>query len=80
MQGAWCNGGALTLPLNQLDSKLLLISGITIHNLGEIMDLTQNLFSLGAGAPPPVLVGRDPILENAHVLMNRSYSSIGVRT
>lgn len=35
------------------------------------MDRTQNPFSPGAGAPPPELVGRDPILEDARVLMNR---------
>ncbi|MEI8366372.1 MAG: ATP-binding protein [Parachlamydiaceae bacterium] len=35
------------------------------------MDRTQNPFSPGAGAPPPELVGRDPILEDAHVLMKR---------
>lgn len=35
------------------------------------MDRTQNPFSPGAGAPPPELVGRDPILEDARVLMQR---------
>jgi hypothetical protein len=35
------------------------------------MDRTQNPFSPGAGAPPPELVGRDPILEDARVLMTR---------
>lgn len=35
------------------------------------MDRTQNPFSPGAGAPPPELVGRDPILEDAQVLMRR---------
>lgn len=35
------------------------------------MDRTQNPFSPGAGAPPPELVGRDPILEDARVLMRR---------
>lgn len=35
------------------------------------MDRTQNPFSPGAGAPPPELVGRDPILEDALVLMRR---------
>lgn len=35
------------------------------------MDRTQNPFSPGAGAPPPELVGRNPILEDAHVLMKR---------
>lgn len=35
------------------------------------MDRAQNPFSPGAGAPPPELVGRDPILEDALVLMRR---------
>ncbi len=35
------------------------------------MDRTQNPFSPGAGAPPPELVGRDSLLEDAHVLMRR---------
>lgn len=35
------------------------------------MDRTQNPFSPGAGAPPPELVGRDPILEDARILMQR---------
>lgn len=35
------------------------------------MDRTQNPFSPGAGAPPPELVGRDPILEDAQILMKR---------
>ena len=29
------------------------------------MDPIKNPFSPGAGAPPPALVGRDPILEQA---------------
>ncbi len=35
------------------------------------MDRTQNPFSPGAGAPPRELVGRDPILEDASVLLAR---------
>ena len=35
------------------------------------MDRIQNPFSPGAGAPPRELVGRDPILEEAHVLLGR---------
>lgn len=35
------------------------------------MDRTQNPFSPGAGAPPPELAGRDPILEDAQVLLAR---------
>ncbi len=35
------------------------------------MDRTQNPFSPGAGAPPPELVGRDLVIEDAHILMRR---------
>ena len=35
------------------------------------MDEMQNPFSPGAGAPPPELVGRDPILEEARILFGR---------
>lgn|SRR6185436_8875637 len=35
------------------------------------MDGIKNPFSPGAGAPPPELVGRDPILEEARVLLGR---------
>lgn len=35
------------------------------------MDDIQNPFSPGAGAPPPELVGRDPILDEARVLLGR---------
>ena len=35
------------------------------------MDPLQNPFSPGAGAPPPELVGRDPILEEARILVGR---------
>ncbi len=35
------------------------------------MDKLNNPFSPGAGAPPPELVGRDPILEEARVLLGR---------
>jgi hypothetical protein len=35
------------------------------------MDPIQNPFSPGAGSPPPELVGRDPILEQARVLFGR---------
>ena len=31
----------------------------------------QNPFSPGAGAPPPELVGADPILEEAAILLGR---------
>ncbi len=35
------------------------------------MDPIENPFSPGAGAPPPELVGRDPILEQAAILIAR---------
>lgn len=35
------------------------------------MDRIKNPYSPGAGAPPPELVGRDPILEQADVLLGR---------
>lgn len=35
------------------------------------MDPIRNPFSPGAGAPPPELVGRDPLLEQARVLLGR---------
>lgn len=35
------------------------------------MDPIKNPFSPGAGSPPPELVGRDPVLEQARVLLGR---------
>src|SRR5882672_10363862 len=35
------------------------------------MDPIKNPFSPGAGSPPPEMVGRDPILEQAHILLAR---------
>ena len=35
------------------------------------MDPIRNPFSPGAGSPPPELVGRDPILEQARILLGR---------
>jgi len=35
------------------------------------MDPIKNPFSPGAGTPPPELVGRDPILEQARILLGR---------
>ena len=35
------------------------------------MDPFKNPFSPGAGAPPPELVGRDPILDQAKILLGR---------
>ena len=35
------------------------------------MDAIKNPFSPGAGSPPPELVGRDPVLEQARVLLGR---------
>lgn len=43
---------------------------ITRYNL-PVMDPIQNPFSPGAGAPPPELVGRDGILEQARILLGR---------
>lgn len=36
-----------------------------------MMDPIKNPFSPGAGAPPPELVGRDPLLEQARILLGR---------
>ncbi len=36
------------------------------------MDPIKNPFSPGAGSPPPDLVGRDPVLEQARVLLGRA--------
>ena len=36
------------------------------------MDPIKNPFSPGAGSPPPELVGRDPILDQAHILLGRT--------
>ncbi|MBE0622176.1 MAG: ATP-binding protein [Burkholderiales bacterium] len=35
------------------------------------MDPIRNPFSPGAGAPPPEMVGRDPLLEQARILLGR---------
>src|SRR3990172_2203963 len=35
------------------------------------MNPIKNPFSPGAGSPPPELVGRDPILEQARILLGR---------
>src|SRR5882762_7787661 len=35
------------------------------------MDPIKNPLSPGAGSPPPELVGRDPILEQARILLGR---------
>lgn len=35
------------------------------------MDTLRNPFSPGAGCPPPELVGRDPLLEQARILLGR---------
>ncbi len=35
------------------------------------MDPIKNPFSPGAGFPPPELVGRDPVIEQARVLLGR---------
>ena len=36
------------------------------------MDPLRNPFSPGAGSPPPELVGRDPVLEQARILLGRT--------
>lgn len=36
------------------------------------MDPIKNPFSPGAGSPPPELVGRDPVLEQARILLGRT--------
>ena len=42
------------------------------------MDPFKNPFSPGAGSSPPELVGRDPILEQAKILLGRvKISSLG---
>lgn len=35
------------------------------------MNPIKNPFSPGAGSPPPELVGRDGVLESAHILLGR---------
>jgi hypothetical protein len=40
-------------------------------NKGVQMDPIKNPFSPGAGSPPPELVGRDPIIEQARILLGR---------
>src|SRR5271165_7121608 len=35
------------------------------------VDPIKNPFSPGAGSPPPELVGRDPVLEQARILLGR---------
>ena len=37
----------------------------------NLMDTIKNPFSPGAGSPPPELVGREGILEQARVLLGR---------
>lgn len=44
---------------------------IDVKNRVDSMDEIQNPFSPGAGAPPPELVGRDGILEEARILLDR---------
>src|SRR6266481_8711774 len=42
-----------------------------INRYKSHMDPIKNPFSPGAGSPPPELVGRDPILEQARILLGR---------
>ncbi len=44
------------------------------------MDPIKNPFSPGAGSPPPELVGREGILEQARVLRERLAARAGYRT
>lgn len=50
---------------------LLHKQAINIYKWLEIMDPITNPFSPGAGSPPPELVGRDAILNQAKVLLGR---------
>ena len=50
--------------------KVYLKSDITAYTLLH-MDPIKNPFSPGAGSPPPELVERDPILEQARILLGR---------
>ena len=38
------------------------------------MDPIKNPFYPGAGSPPPALVGRAPIIEQARILLGMTYS------
>jgi hypothetical protein len=51
-------------------SDLYLILGINGYNRVS-MNPIENPYSPGAGSPPPELVGRDPILEQARILLGR---------
>ena len=51
-------------------TNLYLKQGISRYKL-FYMDPIKNPFSPGAGSPPPELVGRDPILEQARILLGR---------
>src|SRR5262249_17827554 len=44
------------------------------------MDPLENPFSPGAGSPPPELVGRDPILEQARIALHRLKSGRPARS
>ena len=51
-------------------TNVYLKPGISRYNFIS-MDPIKNPFSPGAGSPPPELVGRDPILEQARILLGR---------
>jgi len=51
---------------NQLYLESVILGYKWLH-----MDPIKNPFSPGAGSPPPELVGRDPILEQARILLGR---------
>ena len=44
---------------------------MVINCYNYAMDKIKNPFSPGAGSPPPELVGRDALLEQATVLLGR---------
>ena len=44
---------------------------VEVHGKKVWMNPIKNPFSPGAGSPPPELVGRDPILEQARILFGR---------
>ena len=44
----------------------------------NLMDPIQNPFSPGAGSPPPELVGREGILDQARVLLGRVNVKINI--
>src|SRR3954466_9375282 len=71
-----CPGGsgcaAARVPRTEARFSTDVYSISDIHQYKRIqMDPIKNPFSPGAGSPPPELVGRDPILEQARILLGR---------